>query len=298
MYKLPIETEEYIKSQTNPFYETIMFSSSCPYRVVRKNLEMADFAPAHFAKTMEILLINGKPGTVSVGGIQYEAKKKDVFVIPPDIVHFTVFPGGPGDVYVFKLSIEMLSDYLDLHKMFAATGHSLAQIPYRLSEYYDEIYNLIFYQMPVDTDDPFVMVDASLRLLRFLRDRIEKVKTTEQSKGNNEKIRCIMEWTKEHMLEHITVEDAAAQLHYSKYHFCRFFKENAGVTYLKYLNVLRINHAIELLREGYSTTDCCYECGFENVSYFIRLFKDVTGYTTVEYRKRIERPTPVSNNEQ
>lgn len=271
-----------------PAFESVQFSSDCPYRVVKKNLDLADYARVHYAQTMEILLIDGKAGRVSVGSVQYEVKGREIFVIPPGVVHFTIFPEQAGDVYVFKLSFEMLAEYLDAKKMFAALGHSLEQIPPRLSDYYDEVYDIILHQMVLNTCDPFVIVDSAMRLLQFL-NRCIQTSLPDGGRRSNEKIHRIMKWTKEHMLEHITVDAAAEQLHYSKYHFCRFFKENTGVTYLKYLNMLRVNHAIELMKQGYSTTDCCYECGFENISYFIRLFKEVTGYTTLEYRNRLNQ---------
>lgn len=271
-----------------PAFETVQFSSDCPYRVVKKNLDLMDYATVHYAQTMEILLIDGRAGTVSVGSIQYEVNGREIFVIPPGVVHFTIFPERSGEVYVFKLSFEMLAEYLDAKKMFAATGHSLEQIPHHLSEHYEEVCDIILHRMVMNTGDPFLIVQSAMLLLQFL-NRCIQTSLPDGTKKSNEKIHRIMKWTKEHMLEHITVDAAAEQLHYSKYHFCRFFKENTGVTYLKYLNVLRVNHAIELMKQGYSTTDCCYECGFENISYFIRLFKEVTGYTTLEYRNRLNQ---------
>ncbi|MDY3864448.1 MAG: AraC family transcriptional regulator, partial [Eubacteriales bacterium] len=57
-------------------------------------------------------------------------------------------------------------------------------------------------------------------------------------------------------------------------------------SYLTYLNALKIDRAVELMKEGKSTTFCCYECGFTNLSYFISLFRRYTGCSTVEYRRR------------
>lgn len=277
-----------INEKRKPSFENIQFSSNCPYRVVKKDLGLADYAPIHYAKTMEILLIDGRAGIVSIGATQYEVNGKEIFLIPPGVAHFTIFPEGSGDVYIFKMSFEMLAEYLDAKRMFASIGYSLEQIPSRLSEYYNEIFDIILHQMEMNTSDPFLIVDSAMMLLRFLKCCIQTT-LPDFNKKSNEKICRIIEWTKEHMLEHISVDDAAEYLHYSKYYFCRFFKENTGVTYLKYLNVLRVNHAIELMKKGYSTTNCCYECGFENISYFIRLFKEVTGYTTVEYRNRMNQ---------
>ena len=105
-----------------------------------------------------------------------------------------------------------------------------------------------------------------------------------QKRQVSDKIRNIIQWSQEHVCDKITVEEAAESLHYSKYHFCRLFKASTGMTYLQYLNNLKINHAIKLMKEGKTATFCCYECGFTNLAYFLKLFKEVTGYTSKEYK--------------
>ena len=131
------------------------------------------------------------------------------------------------------------------------------------------------------------MRTQSPRLLLIARapDRKRDRQKRKENKAVNDKILEIIKWTQERVCERITVEDAAAELHYSKYHFCRLFKEHVGISYLKYINTLKIDHAAKLLREGHSSTYCCFECGFDSLSYFLKLFKDITGYTTSEYKK-------------
>ena len=50
---------------------------------------------------------------------------------------------------------------------------------------------------------------------------------------------------------------------------------------------VRIDRAAQMLREGtYSISEIAQNVGYDNFSYFSRLFKDRTGYTPKEYRNR------------
>ena len=70
-------------------------------------------------------------------------------------------------------------------------------------------------------------------------------------------------------------------------YFCRFFRRMTGKTPITYLNDYRIGHAAEaLIKSDARIVEICYENGFENVSYFIRKFKEAKGMTPKEYRKR------------
>ena len=67
--------------------------------------------------------------------------------------------------------------------------------------------------------------------------------------------------------------------------FSHFFKSKTNSTFIDYLNNLRIAKACQLLTETSQTVaEICYECGFNNMSNFIRMFKKKKAYTPNEYR--------------
>ena len=68
---------------------------------------------------------------------------------------------------------------------------------------------------------------------------------------------------------------------YSKYHFCSRFKSLTGMTYLNYLNSVRVRRACLLLQQGESVQAVCRATGFENVSYFIQMFKKIRHVTPI-----------------
>ena len=78
----------------------------------------------------------------------------------------------------------------------------------------------------------------------------------------------------------ITVEELARLSGYSASHFTRMFRQMYNLSPVQYLNQLRIQHAKNLLRaEQYSLSQIAQRCGFSNVYYFSRCFKQITGAT-------------------
>lgn len=75
--------------------------------------------------------------------------------------------------------------------------------------------------------------------------------------------------------------DAAAFMYMSEAYFSRYFKRITGLTFSRYLNVLRVDRAIELLSgpENITMADLMARCGFNTLRNFNRVFKEVTGYS-------------------
>lgn len=85
----------------------------------------------------------------------------------------------------------------------------------------------------------------------------------------------------------ISLSDMACHLGMNKVSFCSFFKKATGKTFITYLNDYRIRLACEyLLRDNADIADICYTIGFDNIPYFNRLFKRVTGLTPGAFRRK------------
>lgn len=269
--------------------EKVSFANDCPCRLTEKPKVDYELGSPHFADTLELLLVDGVKGKINIGSKQYLTETREVYVIPPKIVHYTKFLPGSGHIYVFKISFELLERYLNTEQLFASYGHNLNQVPNCISESYQEIRDILLYQMSYDGKDLIRTISGLVQLFQIFNEAISANRSNSDSEKYEQKICEIMQWTKEHCMERITVEMAAEHAHYSKYYFCRFFKNKVGVTYLKYLQTLKIYRAMDMIREGKSTTECCYECGFSNLSYFVKLFHEVAGCTTNEFRKKTEK---------
>src|SRR5512133_1991952 len=67
--------------------------------------------------------------------------------------------------------------------------------------------------------------------------------------------------------------------------FSRFFKKRSGRTFIESLNEIRLGHASRMLITTTQTiAEISYKCGFNNLSYFNRVFKRKNGCTPSEFR--------------
>jgi len=83
----------------------------------------------------------------------------------------------------------------------------------------------------------------------------------------------------------IYLTEVAALIYLTESNFCKFFKKATGKTYSDYLNEIRINEACRLLIQSDKTvSQISFECGFETLSYFNRVFLKKKEITPSVYR--------------
>jgi len=84
---------------------------------------------------------------------------------------------------------------------------------------------------------------------------------------------------------HFTIKEVAAELKISQSTLINNFKKNTGYTPKEYQNLVKLKISVHKLREK-NVTDVCYDLGFENISYFIKIFKSYYGETPKQYMLR------------
>jgi len=91
---------------------------------------------------------------------------------------------------------------------------------------------------------------------------------------NNERLDQIITYIRLHYQEKIALTDISEAVHVTPQYLCRYFKNLTTMSLIDYINHYRIEHARSLLEEsGLSITDIALMCGFDNISYFNRVFK-------------------------
>ncbi|MCH7411461.1 AraC family transcriptional regulator [Belliella sp. DSM 111904] len=133
----------------------------------------------------------------------------------------------------------------------------------------------------------------ALRVLKLLKDS-SNLKTLNKyfserdyTESEGKRMGNIMNYilTKSHKV--IQLGDMADMAHLSKEAFCRFFKDRTGKTFTAFLSQVRIHHASQLLIESdLSIAEVAYQSGFQNLSYFNRVFKRIQGESPKDYRLR------------
>lgn len=106
------------------------------------------------------------------------------------------------------------------------------------------------------------------------------------TKKNEKRINKVCLYIQHNYTRKIAIKQVANLIHVTESNFCKFFKKTTGITFSDYVNEIRINEACRLLELTEMTiSQIVYECGFENQSYFNRVFINKKMKSPSQYRK-------------
>ncbi|WP_147433496.1 AraC family transcriptional regulator [Paenibacillus ginsengarvi] len=101
------------------------------------------------------------------------------------------------------------------------------------------------------------------------------------------RLKPAIDYMEEHLAEKVYMESVCKKVNMSLYYFSSLFKKVFGLPPVQYLVQLRIDHAKRLLLdEERSISEIAELCGFCNINYFDKVFKEKSGFTPMEFRKR------------
>lgn len=104
--------------------------------------------------------------------------------------------------------------------------------------------------------------------------------------GANESLRKSVAYFRQHFQSAISIADVARHCGISERYLRSLFAQYMQLSPLEYLNQLRINKSVELLRNTeLSIKEISYQCGFQSPQYFSRVFKQQIGKTPREMIK-------------
>jgi AraC-like DNA-binding protein len=102
---------------------------------------------------------------------------------------------------------------------------------------------------------------------------------------DSRRVKRVQNYIAQHFAEKVRLEDVAEMVGMTTTSFSRFFKLRTGSPFSEYLIDVRIGHAARsLIDSTMSVSEICYQCGFNNLSNFNRLFKQKKGYSPTEFR--------------
>ncbi|MFD1771145.1 AraC family transcriptional regulator [Sphingobacterium suaedae] len=102
------------------------------------------------------------------------------------------------------------------------------------------------------------------------------------------RINEVCRYIKDNFRRNVTLEEAADHANLTPQAFCRYFKKHTGLTFVSYLNELRIQEACKLITsQRYESMGLvAYNSGFNSITNFNRVFRSVTGFSPKEYFSR------------
>lgn len=127
-----------------------------------------------------------------------------------------------------------------------------------------------------------------LLLLECARDSIEATQSPRAmtASGPHPSVQRAVDYLQRNWDQSIDLDQVVRHVRMSKYHLCRLFRREVGLSMIDYLQHLRIGKAMELLRStDLKVIAVASETGFGDLAHFNRTFRRISGLTPSQYRK-------------
>lgn len=227
----------------------------------------------HWHLECELIYVQTGEVTVSHNNTAYHLQKEDCIFI------------NSGEIHYIKGSEDSITDILMFDTaLLGNISPKHFQLLYpRLRHHYPVMEYFHAIRDELKKKKEFYDVKVSCLMTDFIIDifRHEPLCEQKQLKDSSsiENYKNLLSEIEE-KCSYITFEDACDFMGLSKPYFSRFFKNISGMTFSQYLNIIRLEKAIQLLNhntENLSITQIASSCGFDTIRHFNRVFKDFTG---------------------
>ena len=109
----------------------------------------------------------------------------------------------------------------------------------------------------------------------------------------NPSFRRVLAYIDRNYMHHLTLNDVSQSVYLNRTYICQLFTKNLGISFVGYLEQLRISKAQELLcATTMSTSEIAKQVGYSGVGYFSKVFKKRLGVTPQQYRAVHSSLTP------
>ena len=239
----------------------------------------------HYHEFCKLLMLRSGSGGYTVDGQRYSLDTGDIVLIDRHCVHRPEFEHGSlYERVIIYISPEFLQQQstseCNLEEIFSGTnGHVLhLNHPDALWSISDRLEKEL-------AEDKYGRVIVSNGLL--LRLLIEIARSMQDPSSTfsipitptDSRILDILRYIDAHLTEELSIDILAEEFFISKFHMMRLFKQETGRSIHDYLQERRLLFARDLIRQGVSATDSCFQSGFRSYSSFTRAYAKHFGTT-------------------
>ena len=242
--------------------------------------------PAHYHNEIELMMPKKGITDLAVEGENITAVKGNIYVINPNEVH-AMYANTDSYYYAMVFPKELL----ELNKNNAVYLRLIAPLfegRLQLQRNINDSRSLELFT-EIEALNADVTINSPLILSRLLELMWHFEKSGYIKSAGKDKVSPIhraIDYMENHISEKLTLAQIAECAGMSPKYFCAYFKKHTLTTAVSYLNTLRIKKAQQLLKTtDYSVLEISLLCGFDNVSFFIKKFKEAVGQTPANYKK-------------
>ncbi|MBQ8315970.1 MAG: helix-turn-helix transcriptional regulator [Lachnospiraceae bacterium] len=259
------------------------------------NHEPGNF-PLHWHSTVEIIMPLQNGYTVTINKNEYLLKENEILIIPPGELHeLTPPPGGYRLVLLFDLS--GLTKFKGFTRLFSRPSISAPITPETMPDIYEKVRALLVqiaeeYANGDDLAEPSILAMLIQFFVLLARNSDDTIPASLPAMQPNkqreyiEKFNIVFDYIEHHYMEDITLEEVAAQIGFSKFHFSRLFRQFTDTAFYDYLCARRIKAAETLLLDpNLPITEIALQSGFASISTFNRVFKKFKECTPTEFKE-------------
>ena len=139
---------------------------------------------------------------------------------------------------------------------------------------FEQLLELIeIFQILANSTEMVILNDEKLSIQFFLKDKI--------------RMGAIYEYIGANYNLNPDVNVVAEKVHLTTPAFCRYFKKQTNLTFTNFVNQYRIDMAKNHLMNDKNVTETCYAVGFESLSYFNKLFKNIVGENPSDFKRNL-----------
>ncbi|WDF53325.1 AraC family transcriptional regulator [Mucilaginibacter sp. KACC 22063] len=269
--------------------------------VIFEQIHLPHFYPyLHRHEENQVTWIQQGEGTLVIGNNMHDFAPGDVFFLGPNLPH--LFKSNPEyfdadsskrvkAITVFFNLNGPLNALLEIPEMKQIKGFfQQQQQGFKLPDVaFNEISRIMLSFRDSSGPDQLIQFFQLVKTLYSHGSKAEPLSSfgTSQRISENEGIRIsnIYNYIMQYYHESITLEDVANAAHMTPHAFCRYFKKHTGHTFISFLNEVRINEACKKLTDYSfeSISSVAYNCGFNSITNFNRVFRIVIGSSPRAY---------------
>ena len=251
--------------------------------------------PFHWHSEYEFLLVLEGTLSLSLDGNEVILQKGDVAFISGGVVH----GGSPADC-IYECMVVDISGLLDTNKICRnlldniLNSDTLITNKYKQGCEVSRLADRMFEAMEKEYTGYELTVTGLL--FQILGEIVKDHTKTDSVIMRSDYFKRIRQLKNSLRFIHanygrtVTLTELANEAGMSPKYFCRYFKEMVNRTPIDYLNFYRIERACQSLTDSEKNiTEIALDCGFNDLSYFIKTFKKHKGVSPKQYQKSFKK---------